>query len=461
MISPGIPGKNTTPSPFLPFKLGGKLCKVYIQLFSRGFCPKQLTDTFTHPWSQFHVAFFCKSPEAQTKKTPPKNSVCVSVVVSTVTSIPWSRTRKPPSTTETSQGKKTPSTASTPSPGTRATRDLNLHSQAATTRFQHRHFSLFYSKESKFSNSLPPPDDCTLSSFKAHCAEISLSGCYQWHLEPLVILNCGISRIERSSFLNKHDVYPSHRGEEDLAFLSSSRPEPSGRSTRTPCLADKRMFCDYSVPPAEGRMLALCRPLLRFHAKDNRTFMRALGLPMLPLKVLTNHHRGSVSTLFHAVSVWFPGDVPLAARGASVQHQDGGLDDNSERRSAQLHRRPGHRRLLHHVNNGGLQHLHRHRVRGVSPRAGWVSPSSAFSARLGERVKVSSGKRTIRGWVLVERKKKSMEKQRYWSIFSSKSVWNYSLVWVKIRSAHSNHVVCRPLLTRKRNCTSTLVSKHI
>lgn len=61
--------------------------------------------------------------------------------------------------------------------------------------------------------------------------------------------------------------------DEDLTFLSSLRPESSGLSTRTPCLPNKRMFCRYSVPPTEARMLALCRPLLRFHIKDNCTFM--------------------------------------------------------------------------------------------------------------------------------------------------------------------------------------------
>lgn len=43
------------------------------------------------------------------------------------------------------------------------------------------------------------------------------------------------------------------------------------------------MFCGSAVPPAEARMLALCRPLLRFHIKNNCTFMWTLNIVLLVL----------------------------------------------------------------------------------------------------------------------------------------------------------------------------------
>ena len=72
-------------------------------------------------------------------------------------------------------------------------------------------------------------------------------------------------------------------------------------------------------------------------------------------------------------------DVPLVAWATHLQHQDGGMDDNAERRAAQLHRRSRYRRLVHRVFTDGVQHVHRHHMWGVSPWAGWVSLLSCLT----------------------------------------------------------------------------------
>lgn len=72
-------------------------------------------------------------------------------------------------------------------------------------------------------------------------------------------------------------------------------------------------------------------------------------------------------------------DVPLVAWATRLQHQDGGVDDNAERRAAQLHRRSRHRCLVHRVLTDGVQHVHRHHMRGVSPWAGWASLLSGLT----------------------------------------------------------------------------------
>lgn len=62
----------------------------------------------------------------------------------------------------------------------------------------------------------------------------------------------------------------------------------------------------------------------------------------------------------------------LAEGDVLLWHRLAGLDDHFERRPAQLHRRLGHRRLLHCLRLPGHQHLSGHPVRGVPPWARWV-----------------------------------------------------------------------------------------
>uniref|UniRef100_A0A674G7W5 Zinc transporter ZIP14-like n=1 Tax=Taeniopygia guttata TaxID=59729 RepID=A0A674G7W5_TAEGU len=62
--------------------------------------------------------------------------------------------------------------------------------------------------------------------------------------------------------------------------------------------------------------------------------------------------------------------VLLAEGGEVLGHRDAGLDDHAQRRAPQLHRRPGHRRLLHRLRLPRDQHLRGHTLRGIPSRAG-------------------------------------------------------------------------------------------
>lgn len=72
--------------------------------------------------------------------------------------------------------------------------------------------------------------------------------------------------------------------------------------------------------------------------------------------------------------------VYLFEGAEALRNRDDCLDDHAQRCPPQLHRRPGHRGLLHPVPSAGTQHLHRHPVRGVPPRVRWgVLPTSSKS----------------------------------------------------------------------------------
>ncbi|XP_054999869.1 metal cation symporter ZIP8 isoform X1 [Sorex araneus] len=91
--------------------------------------------------------------------------------------------------------------------------------------------------------------------------------------------------------------------------------------------------------------------------------------------------------------------VPLPAGAPAVGDRHHRLDDNAQRRAAQLHRRPGHRRVLHRVPAAGPQHVHRHPVRGVSARAGRLrDPAERGHERApGAALQLPVGVRLLRG----------------------------------------------------------------
>lgn len=96
-------------------------------------------------------------------------------------------------------------------------------------------------------------------------------------------------------------------------------------------------------------MLALCRPLLRLHVKNNRTFMCVVKVHSLwscltllifllfkifALVLFLCYFKPFLCYFSLRFSRDIPGVrggvVPLAARDARVQHQDGGVDGDSE-----------------------------------------------------------------------------------------------------------------------------------